>query len=161
MGTLGLKKNPKFKQGYYKPINPSKVIGNSPIIFRSGIELKFLRFLDNNPNVIKWASEEIILDYYDTIQRKSRKYHVDNYVEIQEGDTLKKYLIEIKDIKETKKPDPKSKKKKATLLYEQVRWTNNNDKWIAANKFCKDHNMEFLVIGHSNKNGFESVSLNL
>lgn len=161
MGSLGLKRNPKFKQGYYKPINPSKVLGRDPIIYRSGIELKFFKFLDTNPNVIKWASEEIVVPYYDSVQRKQRKYHVDNYVEIMEGKTLKKYLIEIKDIKETKKPNPKSRKKKTTLVYEQVRWCNNNDKWTAANKFCKDHNMEFLLIGHSNKNGFESISLNL
>jgi|TARA_R110002110_G_scaffold248495_5_gene464682 hypothetical protein len=161
VGSLGLKRNPKFKQGYYKPIDPSKVIGNTPIIYRSGIELKFFRFLDTNPNVIKWMSEPFAIPYYDSVQRKQRRYYVDNYVEILEGKILKKYLIEIKDIKETKKPNPKSKKKKTTLIYEQMRWCNNNDKWVSANKFCKDHNMEFLLIGHSNKNGFESISLNL
>ena len=157
MGKLGLKKDPRFKQGFYRPKHPDKVIGNDPIIYRSGIELKFFRFLDDNPNVIKWASEPIPIKYFDTARNKWRKYYVDNFVKIKEGKETKDYLIEIKDIKETKKPENKRGKKKKNLLYEQKTFETNCCKWAFAEKFCKEHDMSFLLLGHSKKEGFVKI----
>lgn len=156
---LGLKRDKRFIQGYYKPKCPEKYIGKTVPIYRSGIELKFFKFCDDNVNVIKWSSENITIPYWDIVTKKNRTYYVDNFVEIQEGSIIKKYLIEIKDIKETKAPDPKKKKRKATLLYESCVWLTNNCKWKAANTFCSEHSMEFLLLGYSKKNGFEQVKL--
>lgn len=119
---LPLKKDKRYNQGYYKPINPNKYIGNSIPIYRSGIELKFMRWCDLNENILKWSSESIVIPYYDDIKKKNRSYYVDNFVEIREGSSIKRYLIELKDIRETKKPNPKSKKKKSALLFEQCRY---------------------------------------
>jgi hypothetical protein len=85
MGLLGLNKNPKFKQGYYKPLNPQKYIGKAPIIYRSGLELKFMRWCDKTDTIQKWSSESIVIPYFDTIKKTQRKYYIDNYVEILEG----------------------------------------------------------------------------
>lgn len=159
--SLGLLKDKRFHQGYYKPKYPEKYIGKVQPIYRSGIELKFFKFCDDNPNVLKWSSENIVIPYYDEVTKKNRKYYIDNFVEIKEGNTTKKYLIELKDIKETRKPDTKSKKKKSTLLYEQATWITNNCKWKYANKFCRENGMEFLLLGYSKKDGFESIQLNL
>lgn len=159
MGSLGLKRDRRFKQGIFKPENPSKVIGNNPIIYRSSIERKFCKFCDTNPNVLKWSSEEIVIPYYDTVSKKNRKYYVDNFVMIKEKDTVKKYLIELKDIKETREPVKKRGKRKTTLLYEQMTYQTNLCKWKKAVEFCKNHNLEFLLIGYSKKNGFEQVKL--
>lgn len=158
--SLGLKRDSRFHQGIYKPKNPNKYIGNTPPIFRSSIELKFFKFCDDNTNVISWSSENIIIPYFDSVTNKWRKYYVDNFVKIQEGNNIKKYLIELKDIKATKKPESKRGKKKANLLFEEATYKTNLCKWNFAKKFCKDHNMEFLLLGYSNKNGFESVPLN-
>ena len=147
MGLLGLqKKNPKFNQGYYKPINFSKYIGKGPIIYRSGLELKFMRWCDKTDSIQKWSSESIAIPYYDSVQRKNRHYYVDNYVEILEGETLKKYLVEIKPYKQTQKPIPSKGKKKSNLLYEQVMYQNNCDKWKFAKEFAKKHGVEFIII---------------
>lgn len=147
MGNLPLNKNPKYKQGYYKPINESKYIGKGPIVYRSGLELKFFIFLDKNINVIKWSSESIPIPYFDPIKRCQRKYYVDNYVEILEGDITKKYLIEVKPYKQTLEPKAGKGKKKTHLIYETAQWiTNSQGKWPACKEFAKQHGMEFIII---------------
>lgn len=143
---LGLKKDPRFKQGYYKPINSQKYIGKELPIYRSGLELKFFQFCDKNDNVQKWGSEPFAIPYWDSFQKKNRKYYIDFVVSIKEGNVLKNYLVEVKPFKQTMEPSTKNRKKKSTLLYEQVMWTNNCDKWNQAKIFAKEHGMEFIII---------------
>lgn len=159
MGNLPLKRDSRFHQGYFRARNPDKIIGKDPVIFRSKIEYLFLLYLDKNENVKRWNSESIIIPYFDKVSNKNRKYYTDCYVEIVEGSVLKKYIIELKDIKETKAPNPKSKKKKASLLFEQCRHITNVCKWEFANEYAKRNNVEFMLIGYSKKNGFEHVTL--
>ena len=156
---LPLNRNPRFHQGYYKTINSEKYIGKELPIYRSGIEREFFIFLDKNPNVLRWASEPLGIPYFDSVKRCNRKYYVDNYIEIKEGNIIKKYLVELKDHKETKKPDPKSKKKKTTLIYEQLAFETNCCKWKYAIEFSKKNNCEFLLLAHSKKDGFLPVKL--
>lgn len=59
--SFGLVRNPKFYQGYYKPSNPEKYAGRELPIYRSGIEWKFFKFCDTNPNITKWISEGVII----------------------------------------------------------------------------------------------------
>jgi len=87
---LGLNKNPKYRQGYYRCINPEKYIGRGDIIYRSGLELKFMLWCDKTDNILRWSSETVIVPYYDSVQRKNRKYYIDNFVEILEGSIIKK-----------------------------------------------------------------------
>jgi 1,4-alpha-glucan branching enzyme len=154
-----LKRNFKYKQGYFHPENIEKYIGYDIPIYRSGIELDFMRWCDKNTKVKRWGSENIQIPYYDPVKKKNRLYFVDNYVEIYEGNILKKYLIELKDHKETTKPDPRSKKKKTTLLVEQTTWLTNTAKWRESIKFCNKHGFEFLLLAHSKKDGFLPVKL--
>lgn len=148
---LPLKRDARFHQGIYKPKNQEKFIGTE-CVFRSGLELKFFRFCDSNPKVLMWGSENIIIPYYSKLENKWRKYHVDNYVKIMEGNTIKKYLVEIKPFKQTIEPTVTKKKKKANLLYEQIQWGINSDKWDAAKEFCKKHDMSFLIITEKDLN---------
>lgn len=147
MGSLGLtNKNPKFYQGFFAPKNPQKYIGKNQIIYRSGLELKFFRFCDNNPNVLEWSSEEIKIPYWDTLQKKNRTYFVDAYVKIKEGEITKKYLVEVKPWKQTREPKATKGKKKSNLLYEQVMYQNLLDKKKFAQEFAKKHGMDFIII---------------
>jgi hypothetical protein len=143
---LPLKRDKRFRQGIYTPKNPKKYMGKTAI-YRSGLECKFFMFCDNNPNVVKWGSENVIVPYVSKIDGKWHKYYVDNYVEILEGNTVVKYLIEIKPHKQTKKPEVKKGKKKSSLLYEQTQWIINAEgKWPAAEKYCKDRGWKFLIL---------------
>ncbi len=152
-------RNSKFKQGHFHPKNVDKLIGHDVPFYRSGIELEFMRWLDSNDKVVRWASEGVTVKYFDPLAKKQRTYFTDNYVEIQEGDSIKKYIIELKCEKETKKPDPRSKKKKAALVLEQSTWVVNNAKWKFATKYAKDHDMEFLLLAHTKTDGFVPVKL--
>jgi hypothetical protein len=136
--------NSKYRQGVFKPTNPDKFLGTTAI-YRSGLELKFMRFCDTNPNVVKWGSENVVIPYISPLDGKVHKYYVDNFVVIREDDTIKKYLIEIKPSKQTKPPTTKYKKKDH-LLYEQVQYAKNQAKWIAARAFCKQKGFNFLII---------------
>jgi hypothetical protein len=49
-------------------------------------------------------------------------------------------------------PKTTARKKKSNLLYEQVQWSINTDKWNAAKEFCKKNNMEFLIITEKHLN---------
>jgi hypothetical protein len=62
---LPLKRDKRYHQGYYNCMYPEKYIGNSPIIYRSGLELKFMRWCDKTDTILKWSSESIPIDYYE------------------------------------------------------------------------------------------------
>lgn len=134
----------KYRQGIFTPVNKDKFLG-STAVYRSGLELKFMRFCDNNPNVIKWGSENIIIPYISPLDGRAHKYYVDNFVVIKEGDAIKKYLIEIKPFKQTLPPETKYKKKQH-LIYEQSMYMKNQAKWQAAREFCKKKGLDFLIL---------------
>ena len=134
----------KYRQGVFWPKNKEKFIGTKAV-FRSGLELKFMRFCDDNPNVVKWSSESVVVPYVSPFDNKTHRYYVDNFVMIKEGNILKKYLIEIKPLRQTTPPTTKYKKKKH-LLYEQKQWIINSTKWDAARKYAKRKGYEFKII---------------
>jgi len=134
----------KWRQGVFVPKNPQKFIGTKAI-YRSGLELKFFRFCDDNKNVKKWGSENVIVPYYSPIDNKGHKYYVDNYIEITEGSRLVKYLVEIKHSRETVPPKTKYRKRQH-LLYEQKTYITNQAKWKAAKEFSKKRGYKFIIL---------------
>jgi hypothetical protein len=148
---IPLQKNSRFIQGVFVPKNENKYVGKKPIIYRSSYELKFFRFCDDNTNVSRWASESIKIPYFHPFEKSIRLYHVDLNMVIKEGDVYKKYLVEIKPEKQTRKPDfSNSKCRKATMLYEQMTYVTNCAKWEAAKDFAKKYDMEFLILTEKN-----------
>jgi hypothetical protein len=140
-----LKKDKRYKQGIYRPKNPQKFIGKEAI-YRSGLELKFMIFCDNNPNVVRWGSENVIVQYFDPCTKKVRKYYIDNYVMIKEGEIIKKYLVEVKPHKQTQEPKVTKRRNKAHLLYEQQQYATNQSKFHYAREYAKKNGMEFIII---------------
>lgn len=134
----------RYRQGVFIPKNQDKFIGTKAI-YRSGLELKFFRFCDNNQNVLTWGSENVIVPYVSPLDGKVHRYFVDNYVVIKEGDIVKRYLIEIKPYKQTKIPNTKYRKK-SHLIYEQKAYVINTAKWEAARQFCHKRGYEFLIL---------------
>lgn len=142
----------QFKQGIFRPLNPEKVVGSKAIRFLSSYELKFMRFADKNPNVVKWGSENIIVPYVSPIDRKVHRYLVDNFILLKTNNGLMKYLIEIKPIKQTLPPSTKNRKKKSTLIYEQVMYAVNQAKWAAAKAYAEKHGFKFLILSEEHLN---------
>jgi hypothetical protein len=135
----------KFKQGLFKPKNRQKYIGKEDPVYRSGWELKFFRWADDNPNVVEWASEAIIIPYVSPIDRKVHKYYTDGVVAIKEGNIIKKYIIEIKPRSQTVLP-VKGRKRMSTMVYETARFAQNQAKWDAAKKWCEKYGYSFLIL---------------
>lgn len=136
----------KTYRGRYKPKNPHKYIGDiTNIIYRSLWERKFMIFCDSTQSILKWASEEIIIPYFYSIDKKVHKYYVDFIMQLKENDgSLKTYIIEIKPYIQTIEP----KKRKCTKKYikELVEWEKNKSKWLSADKYAKDKNWEFKIL---------------
>ena len=134
----------KWRQGIFTPKNLDKFIG-SKAVYRSGLELKFFRFCDDNPNVLEWGSENIIVPYISPLDNRAHRYYVDNYIAIKEGSEVVKYLVEIKPSKQTKPPTTKYRKRQH-LIYEQKQYVINQAKWKAAKEFCRKKGFTFIIL---------------
>jgi hypothetical protein len=137
----------KYHQGRFNPRNPEKYKGDvRNIIYRSSWELKFLQWCDRNENILEYGSEEFFIPYLDPTTNKVRRYFPDAYVKIQEANgKIKKYIVEIKPLRQTQ-PPVAGKKKKQTLITEARTYEKNIAKWEAARQWCDDRMLEFKII---------------
>jgi len=133
-------------KGTFKPKNPTKYNGNANnIIYRSLWELRVMKYLDDHPEVIWWASEELIIPYYNPIDNKKHRYFPDFVAKMKRKDgTIMTYVIEVKPEIQTKKPEQKRQTKK--YIQESMTYIINQSKWKAATEFCKDNGWEFKII---------------
>jgi hypothetical protein len=141
------KKNRNFLQGVFKPTHPEKYKGSLPIIYRSSLELKVMRWLDNNANVTLWGSESVVIPYQSPIDKRLHRYFVDLVANLKDKDgNIKKLLIEIKPFKQTIQPIFSSTKKAKTIVYEQTQWVTNQAKWQAAEAWSKTKGYKFIIL---------------
>ena len=134
-------------KGKYKPSYPQKYKGDpTNIIYRSLWERKFMVYCDNNERILEWGSEEIALPYRSPVDNRVHRYFPDFYVKVKESTgEIKKYLIEIKPLKQLS-PPPKPKRQTKQYLYEAYEYAKNQAKWKAAKEFCEDRQWQFKVI---------------
>ena len=134
------------KHTTYEPKFPEKYGGEFPIIARSQWEIAFMRWCDFNPSILNWASETIVVPYYDPIKKKNRRYYPDFQLKIKDkAGNVKIYMVEIKPHKEVILPK-RGKKAEKTRIYESSTFITNKAKWAAAEDFCKKHGWYFRII---------------
>jgi hypothetical protein len=128
------------------PKNPEKYAGDAKNIWaRSSWEVRVMHWLDLSENVIYWASEELVIPYYDPISNKKRRYFPDFIVKIRKKDgSIKTHVLEVKPEYQTKQPEKKRKTQK--FINEQVTYIINQSKWKAAEEFCKDRGWVFQIL---------------
>ena len=133
--------------GRFIPKNPAKYMGDHKnIIYRSSWECRVMDWLDRNPSIISWNSEEIIVPYKSPIDGRFHRYFPDFLVKVQTKDNKTKTLmIEIKPKKQTAPPEPQKRKTKRYIT-EVMTWGVNESKWKAATEFCLDRGWEFKVM---------------
>ena len=133
-------------KGRFRPKNPQKYKGDANnIIYRSTWEIKVMNYLDENPNVIWWGSEELPIPYISPVDKKKHRYFPDFITKMRKSDgTVMTYIIEVKPEKQTQPPTQKRKTK--TYLQEAITYEVNKAKWFAAEEFCKDHGWQFLIL---------------
>jgi hypothetical protein len=136
-------------KGRFKPKNLEKYSGNpNKIIYRSLWELRLMKFCDSRPDILKWASESVIIPYKSPIDGKMHRYFPDFLIKMLTKDgTTKVVMIEVKPFKETQLPKlPKSGRKTKNYLAEQVTYAINQTKWQAAREVCQKKRWEFKVM---------------
>lgn len=142
---IPLQKNTKFRQGIFNPKNYNKYVGKKKPVYRSGWELKFFRWCDDNPNVVEWASESVIVPYTNPLNGRISRYYTDGVIALREGNEIKRYIIEIKPSSQVVPPKP-GNKRKTTVVYETARFVQNQAKWAAAKKWCEKKGYNFWIL---------------
>jgi hypothetical protein len=134
-------------KGKFRPKHPKKYRGDpTKIIYRSLWERNCMRYFDDNPNVLKWSSEEVIVPYKSPLDGRYHRYFPDFLIRIKNKQgQLETIMIEVKPYKETKEPKPQKRLTK-NYLYEVRTWSINKSKWEAAIEFCKDRRWKFMII---------------
>lgn len=105
-----------------------------------------MNYFDRNPNVLKWASEELAIPYISPIDKRPHRYFPDFIIQVVSQDGSKKtIMIEVKPEKQTKPPEKKSR---TTQRYiREVRdYGINTNKWLAAKEYCADRKWEFQIL---------------
>ena len=134
----------KFAQGIYEVKNTEKYLGKHKPKYRSGWEMTFMMFCDNNKNVIKWASESIRIPYRHPFTGKVTTYVPDFFVVYE--NKYGKTIAEVVEIKPKKQSLIESKVASAR---DKMIVAVNHAKWQAANAYCKAQGFTFRVITES------------
>jgi hypothetical protein len=136
-----------FKQGFFKPKNPTKYKGDATqIVYRSGWELRLMSYFDMHEDVLWWSSEEKIIPYRSPVDNKIHRYFPDFLINIKnkEGKT-ETVMIEVKPKSQTKEPKRPSKVTKK-YINEVFTYGVNQNKWKAAEEFCADRGWRFMIM---------------
>lgn len=137
----------KALKGRFRPKHPEKYKGDpTNIIFRSSYEIKAMKTFDENPNVLEWSSEEVMVPYYDPTTGRHRRYFPDFVVKTRQKDgSVKTLMIEVKPYQQTVEP---RKRKRITRQYitEVTTWATNSGKWAAAREYCADKGWDFQLV---------------
>ena len=92
-------------KGWFRPKNPKKYKGDATnVVYRSNWELRVMKHFDEDPNVLWWASEELVIPYRSPIDQRMHRYFPDFIARVrQKTGKEKTIVIEIKPEKQTKK----------------------------------------------------------
>jgi hypothetical protein len=130
----------KFAQGAYVVKNKQKYVGRGTPRYRSGWEHAFMRFLDNNDNILQWASESISIPYRNPITGKQSIYVPDFLITYKNRNN--QMIAEVIEIKPKKQSVVESKMKANERAVVAV----NYAKWDSATKWCRKQGLLFRVI---------------
>ncbi len=132
-------------KGWFTPRNPKKYKGDATnIVYRSSWELRVMKYLDEQPNVVWWASEELPIPYKSPVDQKVHRYFPDFIARIRQVDKEITVVMEVKPFNQTQLP--KQKRRTQKFLQEVATYAINQEKWRAADLFCKEHGWKFMLI---------------
>ena len=138
----------KRYKGRFKIKNPKKYKGNpTNIIYRSLMELRFMKWCDTSEKILQWSSEEVVIPYISPIDNKRHRYFPDFLIQTEKGWTL----IEVKPQVQTKPPkklimENLTLKKKRRYVNAVQTWLVNEAKWKAAEQICKKKGWKFQIM---------------
>jgi hypothetical protein len=131
--------------------NPQKYVGDpNNIVFRSNLERRFFKRIDNDPRFTKFASEEFFIPYISPVDGRVHRYFVDIVVKTIDNKT---YVCEIKP--SSKCVAPKKTKNKQRYMKEWIEWEVNQAKWKAAQDFCDRKGIKFMLLTEKDLKGYD------
>jgi hypothetical protein len=129
-----------YLQGIFTPTNPDKYIGNTNPRYRSGWELTVMRFCDNHPSIIGWASESLRIPYRNPFSGKQTVYVPDFLITYQDKNGNKiSEIIEVKPRKQSLIGEAVTQQEKMTVVL-------NMAKWEACRAFCQRMGLRFRIL---------------
>jgi len=131
----------RWSQGLFQPKNTNKYVGKKTPKYRSSWEFAFMRFCDNNPGVMQWASESIKIPYRHPFTGKYTVYVPDFFiVYVDKNGKKNAEMIEVKPMSQTNMESAgKSLAKKKQVVI-------NMAKWQAAGAYAKQRKIGFRVV---------------
>ena len=130
----------RWANGLYEMANPTKYAGNRKPRYRSSWEHAFMRFCDNHPSVISWASESIKIPYRNPLTGRQSVYVPDFFIMYQNSKGKKRAeLVEIKPASQTRLGAKTSQHDKLAIAI-------NHAKWEAAAKWCRLKGVQFRIV---------------
>jgi len=130
----------RWANGLYELANPTKYAGTKKPRYRSSWEHAFMRFCDNHPSVISWASEGIQIPYRNPLTGRQSVYVPDFFIMYQNKNGKKRAeLIEIK-------PESQTRLNERTSQRDRLAIAINHAKWEAAAKWCRLKGVQFRII---------------
>ena len=133
--------------GRFKPKNYKKYKGDpTNVFYRSLWERRFMVYCDNNPNILEWGSEEIIIPYKSPLDKKVHRYFPDFFIKYKNSSG--KIIREIIEVKPKRQLSPPKEPKRKTKRYlgEVNTYIINQAKFKAAEEFCKDRKLGFRIL---------------
>jgi hypothetical protein len=132
---------PKYANGLYQILNADKYVGKKVPHFRSSWEHSFMRFCDENPAVLQWASEAIHIPYKNPFTNKNTIY-IPDFMIMYMNKNNEKFgeLIEIKPSKQT------TLEAAGRSMRDQAAAVLNAYKWQAAQAWCSQNGLRFRVL---------------
>jgi len=105
-----------------------------------------MRYCDKHPDILQWSSEELIIPYKSPIDGRWHRYFPDFWIKKKNREgKIDITVVEIKPYAQTKEPSVQKRLTKK-YLYEVKTWGVNKSKWIAADKYCKEHGWQFMIM---------------
>jgi len=141
----------KTYKGKFSPKNPQKYKGDpTNIVYRSLWELKVMKYLDGNNNILEWSSEELAIPYVCPTDNRWHRYFPDFTVKARKPDgSIQTMILEVKPKAQTIEPKVQSKRTRKYLT-EVMTWGKNQSKWAAAQEYCADRGWKFQLITEDN-----------
>ena len=134
----------RFARGKFVPTRPAKYVGNKSPTYRSSWEWAFMRFCDNNDNILKWASEAVQIPYRDPLTNRNSVYIPDFFIQyIDKDGRMLTELIEVKPANQT------LLEKVGRNKNNQMQYVKNQAKWQAAQAWCKSQGIKFRVLNET------------
>lgn len=105
-----------------------------------------MRRFDTDPNIISWASEELIIPYGDRGSGKLRRYFPDFVIKKLGADgKIEVIVIEVKPYSQSVPPE-RGKKTERRFLKECQTFATNYSKWETATRFCQSKGWRFVIL---------------